>query len=666
MDYFSEITQLKGIGEKTSACFHKLGIYTVYDLITYYPRDYEGYEAISDSSECEAYCKSDSPIALKLCIKSNPTLRYVKKMKIVSCIGEDQNGAVELSWFNMPYLAKTLNAGSVYVFYGKLSRKGASYNMTQPKMMKVSEYEQLVGRLLPVYSVTKGITSQTIQKMVKLSLTTLPKLSEYLNEEASMMDINEAIVSMHFPKDYETLIKARKRLVFDEFYTFICMVRQAKEGERRIPNTFPCMEVAQTKRLIEKLPYKLTAAQLKCFDEILADLSGEYIMNRLVQGDVGSGKTIVAVLAMLTCAANGYQAAIMAPTEVLARQHMQSISEMVKEFGINCVCLTGSLSAKDKREAKQKIASGEANIVIGTHALIQDGVEFKNLALAITDEQHRFGVRQRENLGKNVHVLVMSATPIPRTLAIILYGDLDISIIDEKPAERLPIKNCVVGPNFRQKAYQFIEKEVNAGHQALVVCPMVEESESLEAENVIDYTEKLRRELAPAFCIEYLHGKMKNADKNTIMQRFAEGDIDVLVSTTVIEVGINVPNTTVMMVENSERFGLSQLHQLRGRVGRGDAQSYCIFMCGKESKDALLKLDILNKSNDGFEIARQDLKQRGPGDMFGFRQSGDLSFKIGDIFTDADILKAASEYADKYPDKALSSHAPAFSRNLTL
>ena len=374
-------------------------------------------------------------------------------------------------------------------------------------------------------------------------------------------------------------------------------------------------------------------------------------MNRLIQGDVGSGKTILAVLALLMCAANGYQGAMMAPTEVLAVQHFETISGYVEKYGIafRPVLLTGSMTAKEKREAYAKIASGEANLIIGTHALIQEKVEYSSLALVVTDEQHRFGVRQRETLaakGKEPHVLVMSATPIPRTLAIILYGDLKVSVVDELPANRLPIKNCVVGTSYRPKAYEFIAREVAAGRQAYVICPMVEEGESEDLENVVDYTEKLRAALPPSVQVAYLHGKMRPADKNRIMEEFANKEIDVLVSTTVIEVGINVPNATVMMVENAERFGLAQLHQLRGRVGRGEFQSYCIFISTSEAKETMERLQILNHSNDGFHIASEDLKLRGPGDIFGIRQSGEFSFVLGDIYTDASLLKEASEAVD--------------------
>jgi ATP-dependent DNA helicase RecG len=382
--------------------------------------------------------------------------------------------------------------------------------------------------------------------------------------------------------------------------------------------------------------------------EIKDDMASEYAMNRLIQGDVGSGKTILAVLALLMAVKNGYQASIMVPTEVLAKQHYRSFCSMLAEFDVSVCLLVGSMTAKEKNEAYDRIREHKVDIIVGTHALIQEKVVYNNLALVITDEQHRFGVKQREKLmtkGSSPHVLVMSATPIPRTLAIILYGDLDISIVDELPARRLPIKNCVVNTSYRPTAYRFIESQVAQGRQAYVICPMVEESEMIEAENVIDYAEQLKEAIPSNISVEYLHGKMKPKEKNSIMERFADGNIQVLVSTTVVEVGVNVPNATVMMVENSERFGLAQLHQLRGRVGRGEHQSYCIFVCGTGSREAKDRLEILNKSNDGFYIAEEDLKLRGPGDLFGIRQSGDLDFKIGNIYTDAAILKLAASAA---------------------
>lgn len=417
-------------------------------------------------------------------------------------------------------------------------------------------------------------------------------------------------------------------------------------------NQYPMIDVADTGRLLEALPYRLTAAQQKVWAEIRSDLTSEHVMNRLIQGDVGSGKTILAFLALLMCVANGYQGAMMAPTEVLAAQHYESLSQLQKQYKlpVRPVLLTGSATAKERRQIYAQIESGEANVILGTHALIQDKVVYRNLALVITDEQHRFGVRQRESLaqkGKQVHVLVMSATPIPRTLAIILYGDLHISVLDELPANRLPIKNCVVNTSYRETAYRFMEKEIAAGRQVYIICPMVEEGEMAELEDVVSYTARLKSILPDTIQIAALHGKMKPAQKNRIMEAFAARQIDILVSTTVIEVGINVPNATVMMVENAERFGLAQLHQLRGRVGRGDTQSYCIFMSKSPKPETMARLKILNESNDGFYIASQDLKLRGPGDLFGIRQSGALKFVLGDIFQDASILQRASDWADR-------------------
>lgn len=655
---------LKGVGEKTEKLFQKVGIYDTDDLLHYYPRNYDEYETPVDIAEL----KEGTVQAVSAAVCSGVYVNSVRGRQIISVNIADQSGKFPVVWFNLPYLKKTLRKGSWFVFRGRIVRKQGKLEMEHPEIFTPSAYEEILHNLQPIYGLTAGLSNKTVVKMVTQLLEDLPMQSEYLPEELreryGLADVNYALKTIHFPKNKEELLVSRKRLVFDEFLLFILSVRRMKEKAEETPNCFPVKETWLTEEVIERLPYSLTNAQLNAWHEIECDLAGRTMMSRLVQGDVGSGKTILAFLAMFLVADNGYQAALMAPTEVLARQHYEGFLKLMEEQGLSfpTILLTGSDTAKEKRIAYERIASGEASIIIGTHALIQEKVEYANLALVITDEQHRFGVKQREALttrGNPPNVLVMSATPIPRTLAIILYGDLDISVIDELPAKRLPIKNCVVNTSYRPKAYSFIEKQVREGRQAYVICPMVEESEEMEAENVLDYTQKLKENLPSDIRIEYLHGKMKPKEKNRVMESFAAGEIQVLVSTTVVEVGVNVPNATVMMVENAERFGLAQLHQLRGRVGRGEYQSYCIFIQGNQDQISK-RLEILNKSNDGFYIAGEDLKLRGPGDLFGIRQSGDMEFRIGDIYNDSTILKEASEAAEEIlsldPELDLEQH----------
>lgn len=655
---------LKGVGEKTEKLFQKVGIYDTDDLLHYYPRNYDEYETPVDIAEL----KEGTVQAVSAAVCSGVYVNSVRGRQIISVNIADQSGKFPVVWFNLPYLKKTLRKGSWFVFRGRIVRKQGKLEMEHPEIFTPSAYEEILHNLQPIYGLTAGLSNKTVVKMVTQLLEDLPMQSEYLPEELreryGLADVNYALKTIHFPKNKEELLVSRKRLVFDEFLLFILSVRRMKEKAEETPNCFPVKETWLTEEVIERLPYSLTNAQLNAWHEIERDLAGRTMMSRLVQGDVGSGKTILAFLAMFLVADNGYQAALMAPTEVLARQHYEGFLKLMEEQGLSfpTILLTGSDTAKEKRIAYERIASGEASIIIGTHALIQEKVEYANLALVITDEQHRFGVKQREALttrGNPPNVLVMSATPIPRTLAIILYGDLDISVIDELPAKRLPIKNCVVNTSYRPKAYSFIEKQVREGRQAYVICPMVEESEGMEAENVLDYTQKLKENLPSDIRIEYLHGKMKPKEKNRVMESFASGEIQVLVSTTVVEVGVNVPNATVMMVENAERFGLAQLHQLRGRVGRGEHQSYCIFIQGNQDQISK-RLEILNKSNDGFYIAGEDLKLRGPGDLFGIRQSGDMEFRIGDIYNDSAILKEASGAAEEIlsldPELDLEQH----------
>ena len=658
------VTSLKGIGEKTGKLFEKLGIRTVGELLEYYPRGYDAFDPPVPIGEL----KPDTTAAVEGMLKKDGDVRRFSRVAVTVTSVSDGTGTLQLTWYNMPFLRGTLKAGSRFVFRGRVVKKNGRMTMEQPEIYSLAAYESRAGSMQPIYGQTKGLGNKAISKAVAQALENRGMEREYLPEDIrtrhELAEYNFALEHIHFPSSRQELLFARKRLVFDEFFLFILAVRRLKEKRQDQKSRYVLKRCREVEDLKNSLPYSLTRAQEQVLEEVFSDMEGGMAMNRLIQGDVGSGKTIIAVLALLQAACNGCQGALMAPTEVLARQHYESITELFAAHGIQKVpvLITGSMTAKEKRLAYEKIASHQADIIVGTHALIQEKVIYDNLALVITDEQHRFGVGQREALGDKgdrPHVLVMSATPIPRTLAIILYGDLDISVIDEMPADRLPIKNCVVTPDWRPKAYRFIEKEVAAGHQAYVICPMVEESEMLEAENVTDYTEKLRREFPSSIRVEALHGKMKGKEKNRIMEEFAAGEIQVLVSTTVVEVGVNVPNATVMMIENGERFGLAQLHQLRGRVGRGKSQSYCIMVnCGDEGAGE--RLGVLNRSNDGFYIASEDLKLRGPGDIFGVRQSGDMEFKLADIFTDAGVPKKVSEEVNRLlaadPDLSMPEH----------
>lgn len=646
------VIELKGIGDKTGKLFNKLGVYTCGDLIGYYPRGYDVFEEPRRACDLRDNMINSS----KLTIIGNITRRHVRNLSIVAFEAADQTGKVKIAFFNAPYLASSLKSGTTYIFRGTVKKKGSFFTMDQPKMYKEEEYLPLIGRLQPRYPLTKGLSNNTVTKSVTRAFESVGKIEEFMPSELlikhGLIGYYDALKGMHFPKDADELEASRRRLAYNEFLLFVLRLRLLKNTSEDIKNSAPMAEVTDVQRLLEQLPYQLTGAQKRAFSDIMSDMSGQHVMNRLIQGDVGSGKTLIAMMALITAAANGYQGALMAPTEVLATQHYESFMEMKEKYDISClkpVLLTGSLTAKAKREVYRQISEGEVNCIIGTNALVQEKVNYSNLALVITDEQHRFGVRQRGALagkGLNTHVLAMSATPIPRTLAIILYGDLSISVVDELPGGRLPIKNCVVGVGYRPTAYKFIASQVEKGHQAYVICPMIEEGELDGVENVVDYAAHLREVLPKSINVEMLHGKMKPSQKDEIMEAFAARKIDVLVSTTVIEVGINVPNATVMMIENAERFGLSQLHQLRGRVGRGKDQSYCIFLNTSDDKDTMKRMDIMNHSNDGFEIAEEDLKQRGPGDLFGVRQSGELNFRVGDIYHDSDLVKESAIDAD--------------------
>ena len=650
-----DIKNIKGIGDKTAQQFNRLGIYNVKDLIYYYPRAYKTYSepvSVVDTNEGDrvaVFCK----------VVSYVDVHKGRRYTITSLSAADSTGSIRMVWFNMPFLRSKFHKGETYIFYGTVKYSGNMRVMEMPEYFTQFTYQKALSTMQPIYPLKSGITNNSITRSVSAVMDTIKALPEYLPEDViqqnNLMSRSDALIQMHFPDNEETLKKALSRIAFDEFLEFLIKIRQLKEDTVKQENLYKINDEAIAKKdgFIAGLPFSLTQGQSDAVKDICSDMSSDHVMNRLIQGDVGSGKTVVAVIALLMNAISGYQGALMVPTEVLAVQHYEDICKMLKPYKLIVRLLTGSMSLKEKREVYQELKEGICDIVIGTHAIIQDSTDFKSLGLVITDEQHRFGVKQREKLtekGNFPHVLVMSATPIPRTLAIILYADMDISVIKDMPSNRKKIMNCVVGTEYRPNAYNFIRKQVAEGHQAYVICPMVEDSEAVEAENVINYSDELSEKLGRDIRVAYLHGKMKEDEKKDILHRFINKEIDVLVSTTVIEVGINNPNATVMMIENAERFGLAQLHQLRGRVGRGDAQSYAVFINVKKSEASMERLKVLEDSNDGFFIASEDLRLRGPGDFFGIRQSGDMNFRIADIYNHSDMLRLAQDVSLKYND----------------
>ena len=667
MNEKSSIGKLKGIGEKTEALFLRIGVNTIEDLIRYYPRGYDIFEDPVPISQLE----EGKTAAVTGAVFGRIQVSGNQRLQITTLYLKDLTGTLKVIWFRMPFLRNTLGKGGPITLRGRVVRKREGLVMEHPEIYYPSaKYEEKRHSMQPVYSLTAGLTNNAVIKAVKQALDCVSEkmniLPRKVEEKYGFPPYVQAVQTMHFPENKESFICARERFAFEEFLIFILSLRRMKHSEIRVENPFSLPDHPLLARFLDQLPYQLTSAQKRVWEEIRADMQGPTVMSRLVQGDVGSGKTVIAFLALLLAGLNGCQGALMAPTEVLARQHFETISGMLERYSIplKAELLTGSMTAQQKRKAYEKIESGSVSIIIGTHALIQEKVHYKNLALVVTDEQHRFGVRQREALagkGRSPHILVMSATPIPRTLAIILYGDLDISVIDEMPKNRLPIKNCVVDTSYRETAYRFMKKQVQEGRQCYVICPMVEESEKLEAENVMDYSSMLSEEMGDQIRVGCLHGRMKQQEKDEIMDSFGRNEIQILVSTTVVEVGIDVPNATVMLIENAERFGLAQLHQLRGRVGRGQYQSYCIFMSPSKSKETKERLEILNHSNDGFFIAGEDLRLRGPGDLFGIRQSGILDFQTADVFQDAKLLQAAGTTAEEIlaedPELACPEHA---------
>ena len=656
MNLSDNIKEIKGIGDKTAVLFEKLNIHTVKDLIFYIPRGFDLYREPVIPNPLMAEELISVPVYFVMNSYSSTKKGHLTYIHVTAkCNGKN----IYLSFFNMPYLKKQLNGENLYIIRGRLEvGKQGAFSMVQPSVYKADQYDNLSGKLQPLYSLTKGLSNKTICKAVAAVIDNVTLPDDGMNDLTDIkMSFGEALKLMHFPPDSDSFIKARKRIVFHEFLSFLLQMKTELNESAQLRFENPLIETADTQRLIEALPYRLTSAQQRVWNEIKEDMTSFKCMNRMVQGDVGSGKTILAFLSLLMNAANSHQGVLMAPTEVLAKQHFENIKKLVEDYNlpIKPVLLLGSMTAKDKKDKYSTIENGLCNVIIGTHAVFQEKVIYKDLTLVITDEQHRFGVNQREALANKsnaAHLLVMSATPIPRSLAMILYGNVSLSVLDEMPQNRLPIKSCIINSSKRKTAFVFLQGEIEKGHQAYIVCPQIEDSSGMELENVTDYTAGLKSIFPPQVNISFIHGKMSLPQKNEIMNNFKNHNIDILVSTTVIEVGIDVSNATVIMIENSERFGLAALHQLRGRVGRGDTQSYCIFITSKSDEKTGKRLEVLTRTNNGFEIADEDLKMRGPGDLFGIRQSGDFGFYVGDIYNDSKILCEAHAVCDSLFEEA--------------
>lgn len=645
LDLNSSIQYIKGVGEKKAGLFHKLGIFSVRDLIEHYPRTYED----RSDKKTVLQCESGSVACIEATMISQVKEHFVRKgMTLYKCDFTDGHTVIHVTLFNNKYLAAALRLYGSYILYGKIERTLTSASMASPEIEKAENSDAI----RPVYHATGRLNSKAIEKVIKTALENSDRFEETLPAEIrleyKLVSLDFAIRQIHFPQDRESLEKARDRLIFEELLALQLGLLKLK-GRRKV-RTKAVLKTDHTDAFLKLLPFKPTGAQERAMRECCADMASGYPMNRLLQGDVGSGKTAVAAGIIYTAVKNGYQCALMAPTEILAAQHAETLLEMLGNAGIKTDLLTGSTSKKEKRRIKEALIDGETDLVIGTHALIQNDVEFKNLGLVITDEQHRFGVNQRANLamkGEEVHTLVMSATPIPRTLALMIYGDLDISVLDELPPGRQTVRTDVVDSRYHKRIYTFIKKQIAAGNQAYIVCPLVEEGENTDMISAEKYAEELANGDFKGINIGLLHGKMKPAQKENAMRAFADGDIKLLVATTVIEVGVDVPAATVMVIENAERFGLSQLHQLRGRVGRGKAQSYCILVSDNKSDTAMQRLKTMKKYSDGFKIADEDLKLRGPGDFFGNRQHGLPDLKIADMLEDMETLKKCRQCADR-------------------
>lgn len=664
-DLNTDIRYIKGIGEKKAQALNKLGVFSLYDLISFFPRKYE------DRSQLRpiAMTMDGETVCIQALVADTPRLAHIRRgMDLVKLRAVDDSGAVDITFFNQPYAKDNLHRGECYNFFGRIEIKGGRRTMANPVYEQEARAGQVTGRIVPVYRLCAGLNQRTIMQAVRYGLDCcLDKLPEVLPESVrqrcQLAQAPYAYENIHFPTGFEALELARRRLIFEELFILSCALgrmhreRSMDEGIR--------MEQHDMEVFWHSLPFRPTGAQRRAVSQAAADMCSGAVMSRLVQGDVGSGKTLVAAALIWLCAANGYMSAFMAPTEILAEQHYHTLSEMLSPFGLRVGKLTGSMSAKEKRMVKAQLQNAELDLIIGTHALFSQDVAYSRLALVITDEQHRFGVNQRSALigkGTRPHVLVMSATPIPRTMALIIYGDLDISVIDELPPGRQKVDTFAVDESYRARLNGFIRKQVQEGRQVFVVCPMVEENEELpiKLRSAQEHATQLSATF-PDLKVACIHGKMNAKNKDQIMASFVAGETDILVATTVIEVGVDVPNASLIVIENAERFGLSQLHQLRGRVGRGSHKSYCVLVSDNDSPEVKARLDIMRKTNDGFKISEEDLRLRGPGDFFGSRQHGLPEMHVADLGADVNVLQKAQDESRRIlaldPELTLPEHS---------